>query len=224
MADDEGKKVLKPGDEGYIDPKSEGYGDGESTELSTEEIKTMLEENAALRSSNSRLEGESKDNKKKYQAKVAAEEQAKRAKLLADGKTEELLEEERKDKQRISDELVATKSRTIRTKLENEILKLAPNCHDVNDVISNLSTEKYSIDSSTETVSGVKEALADVQKRKPYLFSLKKMPDSYNGGAAGEGDSSSKGKGKVLTYDEYLALPTKKAMEEALSEGRVEGL
>lgn len=199
---------------------SEGEPNDGGEELTPEQIKELLAERDALKSKASRLENESKDYKKKYQEKVTAEEALKRKKLEEEGKTEELLEEERKEKQRLREQLINTKTKAIRTKLENEILRLAPNCHDVNDVISNLNSEKYSIDTDSEVVSGVSDALEDVKKRKPYLFASKKMPNSYNGGTGGE---PSHGK-KILTYEEYLKLPTKKEMQEALSEGRVEGL
>ena len=227
MADENENKGLKPGDEGYVAPENEGKKDGEGDELTPEDIKKLQADNAALKSSNSRLEGESKENKKKYQDKVNAEEKAKRDKLEADGKDKELLEAEREDKKRIANELLETKARSVRTKLENEILILAPNCHDVKDIVANLDKTMYSIDTTNETVSGVKDALADVLKRKPYLFSKKKMPESFNGGTTdGEGDDDkNKNKNKkMLTIEEYGNLPTKKAMQDALSEGRVEGL
>lgn len=192
-----------------------------------EELETMLAENASLKSSNTdlkssntRLLDESKSHKTKLNQKIADDEAARKKKLIDDGKTEEALEEERKTSQKLKDEVISTKARSVRTKLENEILKLAPNCHDVNDIIANLSKDKYTIDSDNETVSGVKEALEDVQKRKPYLFSLKNMPDSFNNNPKDKNNNNK----KKLTVEEYRRLPTKKAMEDALASGLVEGL
>lgn len=215
--DENGNEIVTPVEEVQT-PASEGN-TGEVT-LTTEEIKAMQDENAALKSSNGRLENESKENKRKYQAQVAADEQAKKDKLLAEGKTEELLEAEKTENERIRAQLVNSKSRSIRTSLENEILKLAPNCHDVADVINNLDPDKYSIDTENETVSNVNVALADVQKRKSFLFSGKQMPASYSGNPP-PGDIS---KGKKISYEEYCNLPTKKAMQEAAASGLVEGL
>ena len=222
-------KELKPGDEGYVDPKDEGKKDQEDgDELTPEQIKEIQSENQRLKSTNTRLEGESKENKKKYQQKVADEAKAERERLEKKGDTEALLKSERAEKERYKNELVDTKTKTIRTKIENEILKLAPNCHDVEDVITNLDASKYTVDAENETVSGIKDALADVQKRKPYLFSMKKMPNSYNGGPGNEelndGNPDNKNKKKVITLKEYQNLPNKKAMQDALAEGRVEGL
>ena len=224
MADellDKDGNVIKGG-EG--DKNSGGEGnqneDDNNDEMSTEEVEAMVKENAALKSKNSRLEGESKEYKGKYNKKVSDEQQAVKDKLIADGKTDELLKVEREENQKIKDALVKTKSNSIRTKLENEILKLAPNCHDVSDIINNLNKELYSIDAENETVSDVEVALADVQKRKSYLFGKKGMPNSYNGDP-----SRKEPKGdKKITLAEYKALPTKKAMQDALGKGLVEGM
>ncbi len=220
VLDDEGKPKLD----------NEGNPMVETVELeyTDEELEAMLVENTTLKSSNTdlkstntRLLDESKDNKTKLSQKVAADAAAKQQKLIDDGKTEEALEEEKKTSKRLQDEVIATKGRSVRTKIENEILKLAPNCHDVNDVIANLNKELYSIDSDNETISGIKEAVEDVQKRKSYLFSLKKMPDSFNNNPDNVNPNSKK---KKYTIEEYRRLPTKKAMEEALAAGLVEGL
>ena len=216
--EENGKEIVTP-DEEVQTPSSEGN-DGGGDTMTSEEIKAMQDENAALKSSKVRLENESKENKRKYQTQVAAEANAKKQKLIDEGKTEELLEAEKVENERIRGQLVNSKARNIRTALENEILKLAPNCHDVTDVINNLDPEKYSIDTESETVLDVSAALTDVQKRKPFLFSGKKMPASYSGNPPPTDDP----KGKKMTYKEYCDLPTKKAMQEAAVSGLVEGL
>lgn len=223
MAEKDDKKII---DDQEVDPNGnqevDNHENNDEVEPTLDELKAKLKESEEARTKgdekNSRLERESKDWKGKFQANKKKEDDAEIERLKKSGKTDELLELEIKRNNELQNDLVKTKTKTIRQKLENKILKLYPNVIDVDDVIHNLDAELYEVDSDNLTVTGVKEAVDDVLKRKPNLFKTKKMMASYNGDI--KTPDLTKG---MITREAWLKLPYKEKMKK-MDAGEVEGL
>lgn len=169
--------------------------------MTVEELEKQLEEERArakaLENSKSRLEEESK--KYKERAKTAEEKltEGEKAKLQEQGKLEELLAQERKEKETLKSDLISTREATLREKLRAEASKYGKDAHDV-DMLLKVTDHKdlLTIDAENLTVGGVKEFVEKTRETHSYLF--KKSDLDMGDGKKPDGK-------KQTTEEEYLA-------------------
>ena len=128
--------------------------------------------------------GDSGDAKKlaqqlaQYKKRAAAAEskidQLESDKLKKSGDLEGLLKKEQEKSSKYLEELKKVKTQTMKHKLTAEFSKHAPDANDV-ELLSKLDEvkDRVQMDHETLEISGVKEAVNAVRKKRPYLFKQK---------------------------------------------------
>lgn len=169
--------------------------------MTVEELEKKLAEEMerakALENSKARLEEESK--KYKERAKNAEEKitQSEKEKLQAQGKLEELLAQERKEKENLRNDLMNTRSAALTEKLKAEVAKYGKDAHDV-DMLLKVTDHKdlLSIDEESLTVDGVKDFVEKTRETHSYLFKKSELD---------LGDGKKPNGKEQTTEEEYLA-------------------
>jgi len=143
-------------------------------EISEEELnalKAKAEEADSLASTKRRLEDE--NSKIKTRAKEAEDKVsvAEKAKLTAEGKTQELLDIERAERAKSEEKYTGLKKVTLHEKLRTEVTKHAKNAHSV-DMLLKVSEHKglLKLDEENLTVDGAEEFVKACQESHSYMF------------------------------------------------------
>ena len=123
-------------------------------------------------------------NVSKYEAQIkklearadAAEKKAdelESEKLKKAGDLDGLIKKERERNAKLTEQLKEVKKQTLKQDLKTQVLKIAPDIHDV-DLVTSLPEMKETVqmDHESLTLSNVEEGLAKVRKARPYLFKI----------------------------------------------------
>lgn len=132
----------------------------------------------ALESKNARLEDESKKNKDR--AKTAEEliEEAKKAKLLDEGKLQEALDLERKEKQELRKTLDDRDNKIIKANLRAEVTKYAKDAHSVDRLLSVTEHKDLLKVKDDLTVEGGEDFVKKCRETDSFLFKKKTLDDT----------------------------------------------
>ena len=94
-------------------------------------------------------------------------------KLKKAGDLDGLIKKERERNAKLTEQLKEVKKQTLKQDLKTQVLKIAPDIHDV-DLVTSLPEMKETVqmDHESLTLSNVEEGLAKVRKARPYLFKI----------------------------------------------------
>jgi len=153
-------------------------------DISEERLKELEEAAEAakqLAATKKRLEDENSKIKSRAQEAEGKLSEAEKRQLEAEGKTQELLEKERSEKQELLGKLNKTSENVLREKLRTAVLKHATDAHDV-DMVLKVSDHQdlLKLDKEALTVDGVKDYVGKVRESHSYLFSKKSMDPGDN--------------------------------------------
>lgn len=148
--------------------------EGEKTPVEGQEqsvnVESLVNELEKLKQTNERLLSESKENKTKYRALRDEVEQKQHKRLEEDEKWKELLDISKNENHQLKEQLNSLKTNTLKKAVQFEVAKYAKDAYDINDIISNLPSDKVKIDDENLSVSGIDEAVSLLKEAKPYLF------------------------------------------------------
>ncbi len=167
MSENAGGEGPKTGSEG---------GQKKSETVSTGEHQKIVDQLAQMKSTNSRLLNENKEKSESIRVIKDGIDSSTKKKLEDEGKTQELLELERNNVFKLSEQLKERSKRELQKDLEIEVARHAGDAHDLKDVVAALDLEKLSIDPETGKVGEVKEAVDKVREDKAYMFKSKEAP------------------------------------------------
>ena len=137
---------------------------------------------SGLESSNSRITDESNKFKKRAQDAETKISDGEKKKLEDEGKTGELLAQERKEKLVLQDKLDKSNKSVMKEKLRTEVLKFAKDAHDVDMVLRvNEHKDLLKIDNEALTVEGIEDYVKKVRETHSYLFGKKSMKVDASG-------------------------------------------
>lgn len=181
--------------EGERQPQAEGQDQKVSVE-------SLMAEIQSLKVSKERILEESKGYKNKFQEASTTLSTIEREKLEKEGKTEEILLNEREEKAKLLDDLSNLKAKTLKANVRSMLSKHAKDAHSIDDLLSlkQASTIEYDEDSLEPLVDTVSSFVTSVREEKPYLFGSKQIAPMADG-----------------KPKDVKAAPRKKTLEEALS-------
>lgn len=158
-----------------------------------DKLKANAEEADKLKASNQRLLDESSKYKTRAQEAEGKLSVAEKAKLEAEGKTQELLDAERKEKLDLQNKYHERGKVALREKLRTEALKHAKDAHNI-DMVLKVAEHKelLKLDEDSLTVEGVEEYVKKVRETNPYLFSKKRMDGHGDNTPPAKGDDDHK--------------------------------
>lgn len=143
--------------------------DGEG-QISLEDFNALKESVTQLKSTNERLLDESKTWKEKYSGLRSEVDSKEKEGLVNEGKTDELLTRAEQEKEEIAAKLRETRERALLKDLRFEVAKLAPDAHDLEDIVNSLDMEKLDYDKEELHWKKVAEEIDRVRKGKGHLF------------------------------------------------------
>ena len=153
-------------------------------EISEEELvllKAAAEKSVNLEASKKRLEDE--NSKIKGRAKEAEEllSTAEKAKLEAEGRTQELLDKERADRMDLEAKYTRRTKDVLNERLRTEVMKHAKNAHDV-DMLLKVTQHRdvLKLDEDNLQVDGAKEFVDKVRETHSYLFTKPRIDVGEN--------------------------------------------
>ena len=156
----------------------------------TKKLKSVQDELEAVAAKNERLLFESQKNKTRAKEAEATLEEKEKEKMLAEGKTNELLALSREEAKTLKENLATREKAVLRSTLKAEVSKHAKDAHDVDMILK--ATEHTSIldvgfgDDGDAFVLGAEDFVKKVREEKPYLFSKSKIPPMEEGNPKGE--------------------------------------
>lgn len=183
-------------------------------EISDAELERLVaadQERVVLEASKKRLEDENTKIKKRAQDAETQLTDAEKKKLEADGKVNELLAQERKEKEDLLEKYKNRGKATLREKLRNEVSKFAKDAHDVDDLLAIPNMEVKSLLKLNEdelTVEGVEEFVNKAREIKPHYFGTKKLPDNFNNKKTGKEERGEENKSDEQRYQAELKTVT----------------
>ena len=177
------------------------------------ELAKERERAKALENSKARLEDESKKFKSRAQQLEEEKAEAEKAKLEEQGKLEEVLATERKEKQELKQKLDNRTNNVLKEKFKVEVSRLAKDAHDVDAVVkfANEYGESLKFDDENLSVDGVEDFVKKVREEKSFLFRKKSL---------GDNEDPPKGDDKVTKTNEeqyreaLAACKTRKELDE----------
>ena len=82
----------------------------------------------------------------------------------------------------------------LKSNLQNEVMKLAPDAHNVNDIINSLGMDGIEINEDNLSFGGLDDAVNKVRESKDYLFKKERAPQmkqsapKYDGGVKSQSE------------------------------------
>lgn len=152
----------------------------QETEAVELDAKKLSEELESLKSQNERLLAESKKYKQRAQSVETQQEKLQREALEKEGKFQELLEMEKSNNQKVSEQMMQIKRSALQKEIKAEVARYAKDAFDVEDIIKNLDSSLLEVDEDSLTVKGIDKAVAVVRENKKYLFSNPNIPSFVN--------------------------------------------
>lgn len=153
-----------------------------STQANANDENNLLKEIEQLRSTNERLLNESKSNKTRkseFEELQAKLEGIEREKLEKEGRTQELIEMERKQRIEKEQELQSMRNKVLKSNVFNAVANYAKDAHDVNDLLAQSEYAKM-IEVDEESLEPVGESVQNfvnsLKEKKKYLFKGHKVP------------------------------------------------
>ena len=202
MAGNVGNEGSKTGSEG---------GQKKSEPISNGEHQKILDQLAQMRSTNSRLLTESKDNADKFRVLRDNVDAKEKKKLEVDGKTDELLAIEKNNVFKLQEQMKERAKRELQKDLEIEVARYAGDSHDLKDVVAALPLEMLTVDEESGEVSNVKEAVAKVREDKSYMFKSKETPTTVSTRPQHVADKGPSQKDKFASAIDFLVTQHKGA-------------
>ena len=192
----------------------------EITDEELQALKNAANEAVSLKSTNERLLDENSKTKTRAQEAEEKIQAAAKRKLEEEGKTNELLEQERKEKLELQAKYENQTKLALKEKIRSEVSKHAKDALDVDDLLSISDKEVRSLLKANQedlTVLGAEEFVTKVRELKPHFFGQKKLPDYNNKKGNNENDDGNKSKDdlyrealkKVSTRQELAAVRKK---------------
>ena len=176
-------------------------------EIDDAELKALRDaaaEATGLKSTNERLLDENSKTKTRAQDAEEKIQSAAKRKLEEEGQTNELLEQERKERSDLQARFDNQTKLALKEKIRTEVSKHAKDALDVDDLLSIKDKEVRSLLKASEedlSVLGAEEFVTKVRELKPHFFGKKQLPDYNN--KKGKGDDD-KGKSEDQLYSEAL--------------------
>lgn len=190
----------------------------ELSEEEYEKLKLEAEKAKAAEASKQRIIEESERYKKRAQDAEGKLTDAEKRKLEEEGKLNELLAQERKEKEELLQKYEGKSKKVMREKLRTELLKVANDVIDVDDLLSIKDSAARSLLKLNEDeveVGGVEEFVAKARELKPHYFGRKSMPD-YNNVKTGDSRDEEHAKTDEQRYLEELKQVTSRSELAAL--------
>lgn len=149
----------------------------EVVEPSTPDATAMASEIANLKASNTRLLGESKGWKTKYQNERSTAEQQETEKLQAKDDYKGLYEQELKKVSGLQVDLLDSKKDGLKASLKLEVSKHAKDAVDIDDIIYNISKNatSFAYDKDNKKWDGIDKQVEELRVSKPNLFDAEKV-------------------------------------------------
>lgn len=182
----------------------------ELSEEEYEKLKLEAEKAKAAEASKQRIIEESERYKKRAQDAEGKLTDAEKRKLEEEGKLNELLAQERKEKEELLQKYEGKSKKVMREKLRTELMKVAKDVIDVDDLLSIKDAEARGLLKLNEDeveVGGVEEFVAKARELKPHYFGAKKMPE-YNNRKTGDAEDEDHTKDDEQRYLEELRAVT----------------
>ena len=189
---------------------SEG-GQKKSETVSNGEHQKILDQLVQMKSTNSRLLTESKDNADKFRVLRDNVDAKEKKKLEVDGKTDELLAIEKNNVFKLQEQMKERSKRELQKDLEIEVARYAGDSHDLKDVVAALPLEMLTVDEESGEVSNVKEAVAKVREDKSYMFKSKETPTTVSTRPQHVADKGPSQKDKFASAIDFLVTQHKGA-------------
>ena len=147
------------------------------------DINKVMAELNALKSSNERLLAESKGWKEKYQFASNEKTSIEKQKLEKEGNFEQLLDQERKEKDDLSKRLRDREKSLLKTQARALLGEVAKDAHDVSDLLrlEEVSMLQYDEENLSVVKESVDKFVAAVREKKPWMFGEKKIPSQADG-------------------------------------------
>ena len=162
--------------------------------VSIDEFNALQEKVKSLTSTNERILTESKDYKGKYRALQSDHDDKKAADLEANESWQERLEIEKTKNFELQNSINDFKQMQLKSNLQNEVMKLAPDAHNVNDIINSLGMDGIEINEDNLSFGGLDDAVNKVRESKDYLFKKERAPQmkqsapKYDGGVKSQSE------------------------------------
>jgi len=162
--------------------------------MTEEELKAALAEKEdelkALKGSNERLIGENTKYKSRAQEVESQLSAAEKQKLEDEGKLQERLDLEKKERLNLEDKFNTQKSVVLTEKLKTGLAKACPDAHpEAIDLMLNVKEHRdlLKIDEDNLTVDGVNDFVGKLRETHNFFFTKNKLPETEDRKPSGDG-------------------------------------
>lgn len=197
--------------EEFMDQVDVGQENSSVETVTVDQVKNLEEQVKSLMATNERLVHEHKKYKSRAEEVESSLEDMEKQKLQEAGKTEELLELEKNKSHEATLKAKKFEREAKKRALQLEVASRARDAHDVMDVVKNLNPELISYDDDLGMIKGIDDAVKEIRKAKPYLFSSNSVPATPSGRPEAQIPSE-------LTIDDKIAENPTAMLRELLRE------